>query len=310
VLNAIIRLCRHEMLAITSIGLDGELFDNVTALPKPRIFAYEGMWVATAEECLKAAEATYEICEDTGIATPLGNVKIIQILSDGNVLVAGPSTVSGMNRVVESLKKRNTYKILIDGAFARKALMRTSDACIFAVGAVKSPILSDVVHASALAIRQFDLPKVPAELDFLENRETITILDDDGWETRLEADSTVSDPEALFASLTEKSAYLYLPGSCGPLFAKEWIRHRKNHLPDLILQSPAHLVVPDQILEHLFQLDSRIMVLHPVHLIGVAYNPFSPTGYEFDECLFRQKLAEITDLPLFNVLQKSEDNDE
>lgn len=310
VLNAIIRLCRQDSLAITSIGLDGELIDNVTALPKPRIFAYAGMWVATAEECLKAAEALLEVVADTGIATPLGSVKIVRVLKEGNVLVAGPSTVLGMNRLVESLKKRQTGKILIDGAFSRKSLMRSSDACIFAIGAVKSPIMEDVVATAKLAIRQFNLPKAPAELAFLKDWETLAVIDDQGAFTPLSMDSAASDPESLFDFLTGNAKYLYLPGSLGPLFAKEWIRHRKGRLPDLILQSPAHLVLPDPMLDLLFQMKTKILVLHPVRLVGVAYNPYSPTGYVFDEDVFREKLSEITDLPLFNVMHESEEEHE
>lgn len=305
-----IRLCRQEPLAITSIGLDGELIDNVTALPKPRIFVYAGMIVATAEDCLKAAEAEYEIIGTTGVQTPLGTVQILRILREGNCLVAGPSTLSGMNALIATMEELQPGKILIDGAFSRKALMRASDACIFAVGAVRSPNLDEVIRATTWSIRQFNLPKTSIELDYLREIPNITLVNDDGTWMSLPTDSVITDPNSVFAALTEKTAYLYLPGSFGPLFAKEWIRHRRNHLPDIILQSPAHLVVPEDLLELLFQMKNRILVQDPVRLIGVAYNPFSPTGYEFDDLEFRTKLSGITDLPVFNVLHESEEEDE
>ena len=309
VLNAILRILSPEPVAITSIGLDGELIDNVTALPKPRIFVRAGTFVATAADCLRSAEAAYEILADTGIRTPLGPVLIIRALSEGNVLVAGPSTIAGLDALVGDLRMRQTGKILIDGAFSRKSLVRSGEACIFAVGAVKSPVLAEVVDSCRLSLLQFSLPRVSASLPDFEDENALVVLSHDGKRLSLSADSTLGDPKKILDSLPEDAAHLFLPGSLGPTFAREWIRRRKSPLPDLILRSPAHLVVPDPLLDQLFRMKTRIRVLHPVKMIGIAYNPFSPVSPVFPDAEFGDALRKITDLPVFNVMHESEEED-
>ncbi|MGE5542148.1 MAG: hypothetical protein ACM3WT_03850, partial [Bacillota bacterium] len=48
---------RGRLVRLTSIGYDGEDVDNVTGLPKPRIYCDRGTMFATASECLKAGSA-------------------------------------------------------------------------------------------------------------------------------------------------------------------------------------------------------------------------------------------------------------
>jgi hypothetical protein len=57
-------------------------------------------------------------------------------------------------------------------------------------------------------------------------------------------------------------------------------------------------------------MQTKIYVLNTINLIGIAYNPFSPSGYCFDELEFRQKLINITDLPIINVMHESEERHE
>jgi len=306
-LNAIIKTYQNESLAITSIGLDGELIDNVTSLPKPRIYVYEGMIVATAAECLDVTEAKYEVLLETDVRSALGVIKIIRIIKAGNCLVGGPSTIVSMERIITILKTLKVDKILIDGAFSRKTISKTSDACIFAVGAIKSPDMDLVISAAKLTIKQFALPKIPAEYDHLEAYETITMINHEGAERILSIDSVLSDPEVIFGLIDETTKFIYLPGALSQQFAKEYIRRRRTILPDIILKSPTHLVLPENIMSQLFQAGIRIYVINPINLIGVAYNPFSPTGYVFDEIQFRQRLIGITSLPIINVMNESEE---
>lgn len=306
-MNAIIKTYQNESLAITSIGLDGELIDNVTSLPKPRIYVYEDMIVATAAECLDVTEAEYEVLLETDVRSALGDIKIVRIIKAGNCLVGGPSTILSMERIIKILKTFKVDKILIDGAFSRKTISKTSDACIFAVGAVKSPDMDQVISAAKLTIRQFALPKITAEFEHLEAYETITLIDHEGGEQVLSIDSVLSDPEVIFGLIDETTRFIYLPGALSQQFAKEYIRRRRTSLPDIILKSPTHLVLPENIMGQLFQAGIRIFVINPINLIGVAYNPFSPTGYVFDEIQFRQRLIEITSLPIINVMNESEE---
>ena len=304
VLNSIIETFHDRLLAITSIGLDGELIDNVTSLPKPRIFVYENMIVATALECLKAAEATYEIIDKTGIETALGEIVLIRIIHSGNVLVGGPSIVTQMESLVAYIKTLNVDKILIDGAFSRKTISKSTDACIFAIGAVYSSDLSKVIDAAKLTIAQFSLNRVNDSFNYLETEERVVLIYKDGTYKKLEYDSVIQYQQEILEFLTSDVEYIYIPGSLPTQFAKELIRKRRTVLPKIILKSPTHMVLPEILLNNLFNSGIKIIVLHPVNLVGIMYNPFSPTGYVFDDREFQDKLKKITHLPVINVMNE------
>ncbi len=86
-LNQIINEYKGEIIAITSIGLDGEKIDNVTSRPKPRIRVYPKTIIATAYDCLKECYFDFLILEETDIRTPLGEIVIIQVSTEGLALV-------------------------------------------------------------------------------------------------------------------------------------------------------------------------------------------------------------------------------
>ena len=81
-------------VGLTSIGYDGEEIDNITGLPKPRLLLNKGTILATAEKCLKAGSAVYDILETTNITTPLGKICIVKVVEEGLAVVAGPTKQS------------------------------------------------------------------------------------------------------------------------------------------------------------------------------------------------------------------------
>ena len=61
-LNHIIQVLKGDhKLGLTSIGRDGEKYDAITNLPKPRIFVEEGTYLATAQQSLENSEVKSEI---------------------------------------------------------------------------------------------------------------------------------------------------------------------------------------------------------------------------------------------------------
>lgn len=262
------------------------------------------MIVATALECLKSAEATFEIIDKTGIVTALGEIMIIRIIQSGNVLVGGPSIVTQMESLVAYIKTLNVAKVLIDGAFSRKTISKATDACIFAIGAVYSSDLSKVIEAAKITIAQFSLSKVDHSLSYLETEEKVALIYKDGTYKKLEYDSVIQYQQEIIELITHDIEYIYIPGSLPTQFAKELIKKRRTILPSIILKSPTHMVLPEVVLNNLFNSGISIKVINPVNLVGIMYNPFSPSGYIFDDNEFRDKLRNITKLPVINVMNE------
>lgn len=64
------------------------------------------------------------------------------------------------------------------------------------------------------------------------------------------------------------------------------------------------MVLSEIVLNNLFNSGISIQVLNPVNLVGIMYNPYSPTGYIFDDKEFQDKLKNITHLPVINVMNE------
>ncbi|MCL5045753.1 MAG: hypothetical protein M1598_02945 [Actinobacteria bacterium] len=130
---------RGTPLGLTSIGYDGEAWDNITGLPKPRVHCPEGTIVATAERCLEAGTAELAKLEDSGIRTPLGRVFITRVTKPGLVVLAGPNKTAELAQVVGQMDLNPKMMILVDGALNRLAPMVAAGGLILATGAARQP---------------------------------------------------------------------------------------------------------------------------------------------------------------------------
>lgn len=297
-----------RLIAITSIGLDGEEIDQITFMPKPRIALQKGMLVATAIKCLSAWEAEAFVVKHTGIFSALGEIVILEVSKAGNGLVAGPSTVKEMETLICMFSDLGASKIFIDGAFSRLASSRLGDALIFVIGASYAIDMLKVVEHGEATVQKFHLPATSPQYQFLEAYQEIIGIDESG---SLRSFGNIGfDQKELFGPKMEMIRKLYIPGAVGPMFAEALIQNRNRIHFDLIIKDPAHLVISGLLLKHLLSLKMEITVLRPMNLVAICYNPYSPTGYVFEEKEFRSLLMAKMQVPLFNVGAESEKSNE
>lgn len=308
VLNTLLKGFASTVNALTSIGLDGEAIDQVTFLPKPRIFVTSGSIVATAFACLPTCEARYEVLQTTPIQTALGPIVILKILQAGHCLVAGPSTLAGMERLLTLLKALNPERILVDGAFSRQSPAILADATILSVGADLSRDMNKVVEDASLKVRQLSLPYAGDELMFLDHEETIVFVMKDGSIRRINERSTLIDPLGILECLNDETLCLYCPKTLGREFLRLYVK-RRSEVP-LVILTPIHLQTDEQLIQRMDQWEAKISVLHPLHLAAVCLNPTSPKGYEFPKKQFFEAMKAAISLPLYNVLDEEGDPDE
>ncbi len=288
---------------MTSIGLDGEEIDQITYQEKPRIFAKIGYIIATAKDTLKSFQAEYEILEETDIRTSIGTIVIARITKEGNVLVAGPSIISDMQRLIKVIEKYKPTKILIDGAFFRHSTARLSQATIFVVGANLSARIEKVVNNARLSIKKFSLPEYIDKAK-LSGREKVCLVNGNEEIIELGHSSILGKGKELFTETNQNVKYIFLPKALTNDFAKELVKKRKEYDFDIIVNSPVNIQLDETNLDNLFKINRRIFVLDSVNLVAVCYNPTSPRGYSFDEKEFREKLSEITQLEVINVKEE------
>lgn len=303
VLNYLLSNYKNKIVGVTSIGLDGEKIDQITFLPKPRIYVYAGMFVATAEKCLKECEATYEVVKKTNVKTSLGEILIIKIIKEGNCLVAGPSSLGYMQEVIEQLKQLKCQKILLDGAFSRTTLARLADATILAVGASFSQQIEKTVNHAQNIVKLFELPKFEDKYN-LTNYNEIILINSKEQLIFTNQKSTLNCGEEVIKQITKDIKYVYIPKAVSQSFIKTFIENRNNLNCDLIVKRPTNLLLNEQLLNHLFKLKQKIYVIEPVNLVALTYNPFSVKG-NVSVIEFGNALKEKISLPIYNVLEKS-----
>ena len=257
-------------LGLTSIGYDGEGFDNVTGLPKPRIEVWPGNIVAIAEKCNKFSSAAMETIKQTDISTPLGKVVINRVVSRGKVVLAGANNRRELRTVLDLLCELVNI-IIVDGALNRIAPMAEADCLIFVTGAARHPDIPRLTLESRCMV---DLLSTPAleELGIVETAGSIF-------------------NRAGFEALAEKFSAadtVRIHGIMGEQFLKELIdlsSHRaSNRLANkrLIFDDPIKLllagdaVAVSRILQQIAAGSITIGVAKATKLLAVTVNPYYP----------------------------------
>ncbi len=128
---------RGNRILLTSIGYDGEDFDNITGLPKPRVIVPKGALVASALPLLESSSANFDNLLDTGIRCALGRVYLGCATTSGKVVLAGPTGTRDLASVLRLAPQDSA--VLLDGAFSRLSPMVVADSLILATGAARSP---------------------------------------------------------------------------------------------------------------------------------------------------------------------------
>ncbi len=300
-INSILKDLSYNNIAITSIGLDGEKIDQVTFMEKPRIFVLEGYIIATALDTLKMFEAEYDVLNTTDIYTPIGNIVIVKIKKAGNALIAGPSVVFDMEKLIEILGLYELKKIFIDGAFFRHSLAKLSEATILVIGANLSRDMETVLLDSNLTYKKFNLHEIDEKFRFLQDMKNVCLVDNQHKFIDLGFDTVIGNTVKIFDIKNTDYRFIYLPKALTNDFLLKLIEFRKEFHFDIILESPLNIQLNLMNLSHLFKLKNQIYVIHPTNLVAVCYNPFSPRGYEFDNLVFKKNLEHILKVEVFNV---------
>jgi hypothetical protein len=317
---------RKSRTGLAGIGYDGEEFDNVTRLPKPRILIEKGVFVATSEECLKASTCRFKVLERTGIITALGEVLIAEIEVPGMMILAGPNQSSGLRLVIKSFTKHGVENIFIDGSINRIIPLMEADILIFATGAARNRNPVELAREMAAIHRIFQLKTIPSDASLFQSIDTITLYHDTNEVQRLGMGSIFDcrDWGLLERCLGEKTRYIYIPGILAFAAFQKIISEFGRSLSGkaFIFPNPGHVLLGGSpsdfppLLDLLETLETKIFVLEHVTLGAVTVNPFYPARRQQDKCFspayidkkkLLRSIKKAVPIPVFNLLDKGND---
>jgi hypothetical protein len=157
-LNALLKCLSKKLLALTSIGFDGEDLDHITGLPKPKVFVEEGSFVVTSEEAANHSTARLHLLRRFDIRTALGSICLYRVRGSGTVVLVGPYSSEDLLTIKEVLEKDMVEVFLIDGAINRIVPFQHSDFVILAVGASRSTNLDFLLSETRVIVKALRLP--------------------------------------------------------------------------------------------------------------------------------------------------------
>lgn len=305
VLNHLTTAESGRLIAITSIGLDGEELDQITRLPKPRITVGPGMLVATAADCLRLAHCQYRIVESTEWSTPLGAIQIVEVLDSGTMLVAGPSKKTEMEALTRRLLALGASRVYVDGAFARRQFARVGDALVLVFGANDSPNMETVVKNAVLWTTLYSLPQGSDR--WLNDRlpERVAWLTDQGIRPMAET-RAIDWSETSFDEVPRNAMGLWIPGALTDAVARFWLKKPESKRLFLRLQSPSSVLLSPPVLERLLGRVPRIDVVEHCDIAAVCVNPYSPAGHSFESISFHKAVETALHREVFDVRSKGD----
>jgi len=302
---------RNLVVALTSIGYDGELVDHITGLPKPRIYAEPGTLVAIADSCAKGSTADIEILKQTDIVTALGKVIIGRVRKPGLILLAGPTKSKEIRMINRMIAEYGCDLILVDGALNRIAPMVEADGIIMATGASRQTDIEILTAETAAISSIYKLPLWRPQQDERTILQVGSILDE-------------AMAEEVIAQIKAETKDIVISGIIGKMGFEALLSDALPVLQgrNLVLNDPIKLLVtgsPIDLQNWLVKLQDNqtgVLVKRQIDLRMVTINPFYPryryashdyeAAYVDKEALKRSMIEALT-VPVINVLDENEE---
>ena len=311
VLNQIIKEVNGSgrVLALTSIGRDGEDKDLVTGTKKPGIHVEEGTLVATASDLiLRHCDVTREIIDTTGISTPMGDVVMLRARSDGNIQIAGPSITNQLAKVREQFFGHGADVVMIDGALSRKTLCsrKVTEATILCTGASYNKNIDTVIEDTAYNCEILTLPETADE----EIRKTVEPLEDFrgtiifGEQGPWTIPSGLSVEDALRKEEARGARAIFFGGALSDFLMKPLLMSSAplKGLTFVVRDSSKILLKRDNY-DKIARRGITLEVLDTVNLVAVTVNPFSAYGFHFSKEELMSRMEARVGLPVINVME-------
>lgn len=303
-LNHLVRAAadRGLLLGLVSTGRDGEEQDAITELPKPRIWAPAGAWVATARGALGAGTAQVSTAAELPMMTPFGPVVLGRVEREGEVLLIGPGSVARIGDLLGKLEARGARLSLVDGSFDRiaAAAPAVTGRVVLAAGAAYSASMAETVAQVRHVLDVFDLPQTPTPPATTHTQSPVAIIHDDGTTTPVNATTALGAPEPIIDALAAKSGCLSLQGALGDRLVSALLR-RRPPLAGIIVEDPTRVLVERNLWRRWRRHGGTVYVRKTARLIALTTNPYSPVGQDYPALAFHQAVKEIANRPVFDL---------
>ncbi|MBO8161295.1 MAG: hypothetical protein H0Z24_06620 [Thermosipho sp. (in: Bacteria)] len=290
------KLCSKYVVAVTSIGVDGEEKDQITFTNKPNIILDPNTFFVTTENFFKRKTFLSEIYYVSKRKTATGRVIIAKSLKRGKIILAGPSTMEWLKKINEKLFNLGAEKILIDGALSRisSASPFISEAVVLATGASVSLDINKIISKTLDLVYKMNL--TVTKFSYLFDNSENGFFGYNGKKSEKIANSILN-----FNDFEKLKSYgiVYTSGALTKSFLSKLINNKIKL--ELIVKDFSKIFVSKDDIRLFETLGGKITVLKKPNLCLITVNPLSPYGYKIDDEYLISKISEQVDIPVINI---------
>lgn len=294
-----------KRVAVTSIGIDGETTDQVTRTQKPEIVLREGMYFGTSEAHYRQRRLVSELIDVSDESTSLGRVVTARALTQGKILLSGPSSTLGLQRWMRDMRRHEIDLAIVDGALSRLSLASpaVSQSMILATGAAYSINMTQLVQRTAFVVELINL-----EVTSESNIALLTPLESGMWwidtcELLHEMPMATSLSQQVEFQGMDSCSTLYVAGALVDTFLEKVRKNKSLKHVELVVRDFTKIFVTPQQLRLFVKMGGTIRVLQKSKLIAVTVNPTSPSGYVLDSDALCDRLSQAINLPVYDLLK-------
>ena len=299
-----------KSIAVTSIGIDGENKDQVTATKKPEIYLREGMYFSTAEAHYRARRLVSELVEITSERSSLGRIVTGKVVVGGKVLISGPSSGPSLKRWVKSTKDLGVGITIIDGAISRlsSASPAISKAMVLSTGAAFSSNMNTLVQKTKFVVELINLPVVEDSVveafDSVESGVWGISCSGDVVDFEITSSLAIASLER---DITQDMKYIFVAGALTDRFLNLVGNSGNIKKVTLVVRDFTKIFVSEMLYRNFVSRGGRIVVLQKSKLVAVCVNPTAPNGYVLDSEILCEKLQEAIKLPVYDIVKNRYD---
>lgn len=294
-----------QVLAVTSMGRDGEERDLVTKSEKPRIYVLKGTLIATSEGLLGKCDVTKEIIEITGVRNALGRVVVFRALSDGFVEIAGPSRsrdLELMEKVMKNIEKDCLF--IVDGALSRMSFSSKTHGAVLCTGASISHDERVIFERTLHALSFLMLKKTKTALPKREGR---AFLRNAGEWIGVRGDIALSIGREIFGQIDESTEVIFLKGAVTDQLVEELFSSRDLRNLTLIAGDGTQFLLGPDTLHKLHLRGIRLEVQNEIQIRMLMVNPFDPNGKGADLKSLMLRLKRELEIPVYSLIEMKGD---
>lgn len=318
-LNYIIRRLKGSTakLAITSIGVDGEMTDRVTGTSKPETELYESVVFITSEKHYRQRRLSAEILDISDRHTALGRLITARTMQPGKIMLSGPTDTLWLKQMLDSMPLLGVETTLIDGAISRLSpgSPAITESLILNTGAAVSANIPKLVSHTRFIYELINLPlaelpgsdKEQLKTRLLSLHNGIFAIDNDGQVHDLNIPSVflLQDKEVASAeALYRYGDFLYVTGAVGDRMLDIIRMQRRESKTTLVIRDFTRLFVKPETLRAFHAGGNRLLVLLSTRLLAVCVNPTSPEGYTLNSAELREKLMLALNIPVYDIVEE------